>query len=60
MRLYEVTVGNVGTVYSGYDRKEAEFHLEDSAGAIRNELGWRAEFPVILWEDGEPVEEVME
>ena len=55
--MYEVIVGNIGTVHTSIDRKKAEADFEEYISQSK-QLGTRAfGEQVTLWEDGEPIEE---
>ena len=58
MTHYEVTVGNIGTVYSGEDQLEAQNTYAEYMVLSDSEFGGRATGEdVVLWIDGEPVME---
>jgi hypothetical protein len=46
---YEVVVGNIGTIYSGYDEKKATEHFE----AYRDDPPGRADGEVVLFANGD-------
>jgi hypothetical protein len=54
---YQVIVGNVGTVYSGTDRAEADRDYSIYAEMSDAGQGRAGDEPVTLTEDGEPVRE---
>lgn len=56
-RHYEVIVGNVGTVYHGPDREEAESRFAGYMDASLANVGRAGGEPVILMCDGEPIQE---
>ncbi len=51
---FEVIVGNVGTVYSGYSRQEAERKYDTYAAISRSGVGRAGNEEVTLMVDGEP------
>jgi len=55
--VYEVVAGNIGFVYDGQDRREAEETFWRYAGASKNRRGRVAGEQVTLFEDGEPIRE---
>ncbi len=55
--MYEVTVGNIGTVYSGEDEVLARNTYEAYVGASRDRVGRAAGEPVTLTCDGEVARE---
>ena len=54
--LWEVTCGNIGTVYSG-NGTEAKRHFAEYRSQSKNNYGRAAGETVTLWKDGEPVKE---
>jgi len=56
-RRYEVVASNVGTVYDGHDRDEAEEVFEDYVQRSRGERGRASHEDVVLYEDDEPIAE---
>jgi hypothetical protein len=57
MTDYEVIVGNVGSVYSGPDRDEAERRYEENVERSQSGLGFAGGETVVLMVDGEPEKE---
>lgn len=55
--VYEVLVGNVGTVVTTKSRREAEGVYRDYVAASRAGVGRAANEAVALFVDGEPVRE---
>jgi hypothetical protein len=53
---YEIVVGNVGTVYSGFDRREAENKFESYTAYVETPGRGYGE-PVTMFADGELVDE---
>lgn len=51
-----VTVGNIGTVYVGYDEMEAKQTYTEYVEQSRSGYGRAAYEDVCLWIDNEPVE----
>lgn len=54
---YEVIVGNVGTVYSGSDKAEAERKFDAYMVLSQQGYGRAAEQPVTMMADGEIYQE---
>ena len=54
---YEITVENIGTVYSGDDGDEAVRCLHEYTRQARAGF-YRADFPVCAWVDGELTKEI--
>lgn len=54
---YEITVGNVGTVYRSEDKREAVALFGDYRRRSQGGVGSFAGEPVTLWCDGEPIRE---
>lgn len=54
---YEVTVGNIGTVYRGYCLETANEEFLDYEWQSKSGYGRAAGEQVCLWEDDEPVRE---
>jgi len=54
---YEVTVGNVGSVYRGASKKEATKSYLEMVAKSLSDSGRASGEEVILWEDGEPIAE---
>lgn len=57
MSMYTITVGNVGTVYSGYNRAEADRYFVHYRRESQYPRGRASGEPVTLFKDGEPVRE---
>jgi hypothetical protein len=57
MSAYQVTVGNVGTVYDGDSPSDAAMTFIAYADMSADGRGRAAGEPVTLWRDGEPVNE---
>lgn len=55
--MYEVTCGNIGTVYSGDSREEARQKFATYVEQSKSERGRAGGEDVVLWENGEPIEE---
>lgn len=51
---YEVTVGNIGSVYRGDDEEEAKKTFAEYDWQAANDYGRAAGEEVCLWVDGEP------
>jgi hypothetical protein len=54
MKNYAVTVGNIGTVYSGNRLKDALQAFREYKSQSRENYGRAAGEEVVLWENGEP------
>lgn len=56
---YQVTVGNIGTVYDGTNKREAEEAFQEYMEQSRSGPGWAwvSCEDVALWENGEPIRE---
>ena len=52
---YEVTVGNIGSVFETKDTITAEHEYHDWCAKVDEGVGKAAWEEVTLWEDGEPV-----
>jgi hypothetical protein len=57
--LYTVIVGNIGTVYSGYDKKEAKRIYDEYVVAAKQPYGRASGEDVVLCLDDEPIEETL-
>ena len=55
--MYEVTVGNIGCVHRGSNKKEARGVFADYKRRSRSGSGRAAGESVTLWEDTEPIDE---
>jgi hypothetical protein len=55
---YEVIVGNIGSVYYGTDKAEAEACVAEYVDQSTSNYGRAAGEPVTLLEDGEPIYEL--
>ena len=53
-RHYEVVVGNLGTVYSGRDKKKAQIDFDEYVSMSKTGYGRVAGEPVTMFCDGEP------
>ncbi len=59
MTLFQVVVGNIGTVYDGPNGLEARVAFNQYVGHSRDGYGRAAGEPVTLWRDGEIEQEHM-
>lgn len=57
MDKYELIVGNIGTVYTGDDRAEADRLFDHYVAQSKSERGRAGGEDVTLFEDGEPIRE---
>lgn len=55
--MYTVIVGNIGTVYSGYDYELAKSSYDDYVAEAKRPYGRAAGESVVLCLDDEPIEE---
>ena len=56
MPEYEVTVGNIGMVLRTESKGLAMETAVDYDQELRHNMG-RGEYPIVVWEDGEPIDE---
>lgn len=56
MHTYEVVVGNIGTVYSGNNLRDARFHARSYVDRSKSAIGAARE-PVTVLRDGEVLDE---
>jgi len=57
MPQYEVIVGNIGTVYSGPSKAEADTHYTEYVSQSETNYGRAGGEDVTMMEDGEPIQE---
>lgn len=57
MPIYEVVVGNIGSVYLGSDEDEALANFREYKARSREGYGRAAAEPMTLFKDGEPEKE---
>ena len=57
MTHFNVVVGNIGTVYNGYNRREAEECMDEYIRHSKSGYGRAAGEDVTIFENGEPVTE---
>ena len=55
MKLYEVVVGNIGTVYRGSSKREAQSTFKYYVSQSQNDEGRAGGENVTYWEDNEPL-----
>lgn len=53
---YQVTVGNIGTVYTGHSSQEAWACFKDYQKQANSLVGRASGEPVTFWKDGEPID----
>lgn len=59
MSTYEVIVGNVGVIYSGDKKHEADHHYNDAVHRSWNHVGRMSGEPVTLMTNGHPTDEYL-
>jgi hypothetical protein len=59
MSYYQVIVGNIGTVYSGTNLRDARFHARSYVDQSKSNRGRAAGESVTVLKDGEIIEEYL-